>query len=71
MYCLVIHPCILEFVLYKCRQSAAAVYAGAMQMIGRDPDDEINEDLLFYTQQCFFMLEAILVFNRRFMLRCV
>ena len=70
VYCLVIHPCILEFVLYKLRQSAAARYAGMMQAIGKDPD-EVNEDLLFKIQQLLFVVEAILVFNRRFMLRCV
>ena len=70
VYCLLIHPCILEFVLYKLRQSAAARYAGRMRQIGKDPDD-LNEDMLFKVQQLTFLVEALLVFNRRFMLRYV
>ena len=65
VYCLVVHPLILEFVLYTLRQGGAPGYCAFLKASGLT----IHEPGLFNGQtNTTFMVEAILVLNRRFML---
>ena len=65
VYCLVVHPLILEFVLYGLRQGGTPTYNAGLKASGLT----IHEQGLFSCQTPFtFFVEAILVLNRRFML---
>jgi hypothetical protein len=68
VYCLVAHPLILEFVLYELRQAGGdrdANYSANLKASGL----KIHESALFHGQTTMpFIIEAILVLNRRFML---
>ena len=71
IFCLVIHPFILEFCLHMCRQNSIAGYDRNAPFAGLDPDsmDDLNKQELFNTETNIPMLvEAILVFNRRFLI---
>ena len=71
IFCLVIHPFILEFCLHMCRQNSIAEYDGYAQVAGLDPDsmDTLNKQQLFNEETNIPMfVEAILVFNRRFLI---
>ena len=64
-YCLVVHPLILEFVLYRLRQGGAPGYQASLLRTR----ESIHEPGLFHAQtNGTFIVEAILVLNRRFML---
>ena len=65
VYCLVVHPIILEFVLYRLRQGGTPMYYAGIRGLGLS----IHEPALFHGQTNeLFIVEAILVLNRRFML---
>ena len=65
VYCLVVHPLILEFVLYGLRQGGSPMYNAGLKASGL----KIHEPALFHAQTTTsFVVEAILVLNRRFML---
>ena len=65
VYCLVVHPLILEFVLYGLRQGGSPEYSAGLKASGLT----IHEPGLFACQtQATFFVEGILVLNRRFML---
>ena len=65
VYCLLVHPIILEFVLYRLRQGGTPVYNAGLRRLGLS----IHEPALFSGQtNVTFAVEAILVLNRRFML---
>ena len=65
VYCLVVHPLILEFVLYGLRQGGDPGYSARLKASGLT----IHEPALFHCQtNLSFIVEAILVLNRRFML---
>ncbi len=69
VYCLVVHPLILEFVLFGLRQGGDPKYSANLKASGLLT---IHEPGLFYSQTSVtFIVEAILVLNRRFMLGCV
>ena len=71
IFCLVIHPFILEFCLHMSRQNSMADYNREASVAGLDPDsmDDLNKQALFNTETFIPMLvEAILVFNRRFLI---
>ena len=71
VFCLVAHPLILEFCLHICRQNSVAAYDRNARTAGLDPGSihDLNERELFaYETDSPLMIEAILVFNRRFLL---
>ena len=60
-----VHPLILEFVLYRLRQGGDPGYQASLQQTR----ESIHEPGLFGSQTFVtFIVEAILVLNRRFML---
>ena len=65
VYCLLVHPLILEFVLFHLRQGGPPQYRAGVQNLGLN----LHEPALFHGQtNVTFMVEAILVLIRRFML---
>ena len=65
VYCLVVHPLILEFMLHRLRQGGNPMYRAGLKASGLT----IHEPGLFASQTTLtFVVEAILVLNRRFML---
>ena len=71
IFCLVIHPIILEFCLHMCRQNAMAEYDGTARAAGINPNniDSLNQKELFLAEtNAPLVVEAILVFNRRFLI---
>ena len=68
VFCLVAHPLILEFCLHMCRQRSVAAYDRNARAAGLDPGSihDLNERRLFLGAP--MMIEAILVFNRRFLI---
>ena len=71
VFCLVAHPLILEFCLHMCRQNSVTEYDRKAQAVGLDPGSihDLNERELFaYETDSPLLIEAILVFNRRFLI---
>ena len=71
VFCLVAHPLILEFCLHTCRQHSVASYDRNARAVGLDPGSihDLNErDLFVEGTNAPLMIEAILVFNRRFLI---
>ena len=71
VFCLVAHPLILEFCLHMCRQQSVAAYDRNARAVGLDPGSirDLNERELFVEEtNAPLMIEAILVFNRRFLI---
>ena len=71
VFCLVAHPLILEFCLHKCRQQSVAKYDRNARAVGLDPGSihDLNERELFVDEtNAPLLIEAILVFNRRFLI---
>ena len=71
VFCLVAHPLILEFCLHMCRQNSVAAYDRNARAAGLDPGSihDLNERELFVEEtNAPLMIEAILVFNRRFLI---
>lgn len=71
VFCLVAHPLILEFCLHMCRQNSVATYDRNARAVGLDPGSihDLNERELFVQEtNAPLIIEAILVFNRRFLI---
>ena len=71
VFCLVAHPLILEFCLHMCRQNSVATYDRNARAVGLDPGSihDLNERELFdFETDTPLVIEAILVFNRRFLI---
>ena len=65
VYCLLVHPVLLDFVLYRMRQGGTPLYNAGLRRLGIS----IHEPALFHVQtNITFFMEAVLVLNRRFML---
>ena len=71
VFCLVAHPLILEFCLHMCRQNSVAEYDDHARAAGLDPSSihDLNKRELFNIETSTPLpVEAILVFNRRFLI---
>ena len=71
VFCLVAHPLILEFCLHMCRQNSVAAYDRDARAAGLDPGSihDLKVRVLFAEEtEAPLMIEAILVFNRRFLI---
>ena len=71
VFCLVAHPLILEFCLHMCRQNSVAAYDRDARAAGLDPGSihDLKERELFILETAApLIIEAILVFNRRFLI---
>ena len=71
VFCLVAHPLILEFCLHMCRQNSVADYDRTARAAGLDPGsihDLKERELFVFETSAPLMIEAILVFNRRFLI---
>ena len=71
VFCLVAHPLILEFCLHMCRQNSVATYDRKARAVGLDPGsihDLKGRELFVEETSAPIFIEAILVFNRRFLI---
>ena len=72
VFCLVAHPLILEFCLHMCRQNSVTEYDRNAQAVGLDPGSSIHDlkerELFVLETGVPLIIEAILVFNRRFLI---
>ena len=74
LFCLVVHPFILEFCLHMSRQQDTGDYDTDARNFGHDPENinDLNKRELFNMATGVpLMVEAVLVFNRRFLIGCV
>ena len=70
-FCLVAHPFILEFCLHMSRQQTTVLYDMNARIFGHDPENinDINNRELFNGATATpLVVEAMLVFNRRFLI---
>ena len=71
VFCLVAHPLIIEFCLHMCRQNSVADYDRNARAVGLDPGSihDLKERELFIEETTApLLIEAVLVFNRRFLI---
>ena len=71
VYCLVVHPIILEFCLQVCRRNSIADYDERAQAagLGNDSIQDMDKRELFNCQtEAPLLVEVILVFVRRFLI---
>ena len=71
VFCLVAHPLILEFCLHMCRQNSVAKYDRLAREVELDPGSihDLKERELFVSETGVpLVIEAFLVFNRRFLI---
>ena len=71
LFCLVAHPFILEFCLHMSRQQTTGIYDTYARIFGHDPEninDLNNRELFNEATATPLIVEAVLVFNRRFLI---
>ena len=71
VFCLIIHPLVLEFCLHMCRSNSNEDYDNNMRAAGLDPNEMTSggrEALYNCETGTPLIVESILVFNRRFLI---